>query len=1646
MESPILKQIAKFLQDKKKYKRWLAVFVCLAVVVGFATTAALKMRGKAMTHDERVLNCKLQVHQHAETCYDQEKNIICGYADYVVHKHNDDCYDPHNGNLVCALPEVEAHQHTDECYQEQQALACGLEESEGHQHTEECRTKEQGELTCQAEEHTHTEECQAEDGAFSCGKEEHTHADECYQWTETLTCGQEESEGHHHTEACNQVQKTLICQRPEIEVHTHGDECYQRVLITPEGEEIVQDPKDNTGVAQEVLAGTANKEVPEGRIEVRRSCGKLQAEEHTHTQENGCIEIREVLDGSDLRPVEEESAETPEAPADGTAETPADGNENQEGNPENGQTPMDGTEEEQTIVKTFEGDGFKVIAEYKKDANIPEEAELKAEQITAESDEAHYAEREAAFKENMKDENATMKALLKVGFYVNGEEVEPQTPVTLTVQLLGEDGLPEGTPMTIVHFADEGTKKLEGSKAENDTTSFEMESFSEIAIGYGEDDDTSGQFIEPQNKEKAPTEFYLKESFEQNKGEFKMVFTVKGNIPLPEGVTNLPTDEEGEDTVTGNESDTDSEEVGNADSETGNMPEEGGEGAEEESPEEVEESTVGTETGEDSLETDTTEDNQAVESESGTEETGSGEDLLDVEEDTEAASDSNSPESEGDNPEAGGETEEVANSDNEAGNNLPADSEENKTEPGADGNTTDDKGESSDADNTSSENGIEVNKLKFEVKELDEKSNKEIYKAIREHAKKKSSSGETFLVKAFDYSLSYMGQKLDLSECKVTAEITPTNKLNETAEGTVVDPSEKKEKDIEISITVSDILKGTEICDLATAKTSTTSEPKTIKIDLDSETTMFSTRADGMPNPHFTVQYYANLEKVAYNDNNLKEITSGTNTNELPVIDTTGGEAYLPKNGKGTENSPNGNSIRKLYVDTATGKLKTKSVLTKVYAERPYEYHKAPTINYIDALIANPSYELKEVWILKEGKSADSIKKDDWTIETYNENLHFTNRKLSEGITDGEKYIYIPDGATLRLVYDTTTNEKKLEAAFYDYDIGDGYIYSSESDAASQTNRKSTSTQGDGTWYMHTKQSGINSPGNYTGTGAKLAFGNGNSGSGLQYEDWNGNLLNKHNGTQKDNPAVTGSYKGLTFGLASALKDGKIVYASEVNAPKLFNEDGEVTGKTAYDQYPLVFDRVGDTHTLTSVEGTGATGLDSFNNPDSHDWVGNPKKHYHIWTNNFWPMDSVTSYGADGHDMKFGYYALRDNRKYVGQQGMHKNDSTVYEGGGPTGSFPQSDDDQDHNSYFGMHYKVEFDLVADYVGPLEYYFFGDDDMWVFLSNDDNKTGKLVCDIGGVHSSVGEYLNLWDYIDKEAEKIHRHTDECYENGVDNPPTCGYVDSKKFTLNFFYTERGESGSSCWMQFTLPSVSSLTPETTDEDFGHLRVDKDIRITLNDKDYTVEDFFKDLDPNSEQKGYFEKKEFTFRLTLQGPNGTTLKDDYAYVKYGKDGKPITGNEGGGILAWETIANGETFTLKDGQYIRIQYLPQGTTYTISEDKTGVVIQGVVYYGTDNSVIEKEKNTDEHGNPIITSTGQYREDGSGTWDSLNVSGTIPVNDTTLVNYTNKYRVYELPKTGGEGTILYTMAGVAAILLGAGFMYRKKFREGRVGGSS
>ena len=112
------------------------------------------------------------VHVHTESCYakdaegHQTNELICPYADFVLHKHDAGCYDS-NGNLICPIPENEGHKHTDACYTEQKVLVCTEPERpavEGHTHSEACYTlTNTGKLVCGQEErpadegHTHTD-------------------------------------------------------------------------------------------------------------------------------------------------------------------------------------------------------------------------------------------------------------------------------------------------------------------------------------------------------------------------------------------------------------------------------------------------------------------------------------------------------------------------------------------------------------------------------------------------------------------------------------------------------------------------------------------------------------------------------------------------------------------------------------------------------------------------------------------------------------------------------------------------------------------------------------------------------------------------------------------------------------------------------------------------------------------------------------------------------------------------------------------------------------------------------------------------------------------------------------------------------------------------------------------------------------------------------------------------------------------------------------------------------------------------------------------------------------------------------------------------------------------------------------------------
>lgn len=85
------------------------------------------------------------------------------------------------------------------------------------------------EVYCGKEEHlNHTieEGCYEEVQKLNCEQTEegHLHTENCYEQQQVLICDKEESEEHTHDESCYQIEKVLTCQQQEVHVHT--DDCY----------------------------------------------------------------------------------------------------------------------------------------------------------------------------------------------------------------------------------------------------------------------------------------------------------------------------------------------------------------------------------------------------------------------------------------------------------------------------------------------------------------------------------------------------------------------------------------------------------------------------------------------------------------------------------------------------------------------------------------------------------------------------------------------------------------------------------------------------------------------------------------------------------------------------------------------------------------------------------------------------------------------------------------------------------------------------------------------------------------------------------------------------------------------------------------------------------------------------------------------------------------------------------------------------------------------------------------------------------------------------------------------------------------------------------------------------------------------------
>lgn len=368
------------------------------------------------------------------------------------------------------------------------------------------------------------------------------------------------------------------------------------------------------------------------------------------------------------------------------------------------------------------------------------------------------------------------------------------------------------------------------------------------------------------------------------------------------------------------------------------------------------------------------------------------------------------------------------------------------------------------------------------------------------------------------------------------------------------------------------------------------------------------------------------------------------------------------------------------------------------------------------------------------------------------------------------------------IYYKPTEEEIKGYVGFHDYNV---------SIAASEANQDKYVTDKGWVGIVHpgitTYRVGINNWSLKTTTdriGVGIA---GSSNAGENYDsyvwydymkDYNRGSSTLKKGLVKDNLDKNGDLQ-FSYG-DPGLFDTKDIQTKETYWNGSKNETvNNYMAKKYLSDYMLGFKRKGDTYTLQSVYDKSGKPLKiySHNNklitPDfsvlqkTGTAYNNPNKG--VYSNLFWPMDTVSYGSVKTKDPLFG-------NNY---------------------GFPANDESTNvkHNWFFGMRYDFKF-TIGEYTGPMNYYFRGDDDFWLYID------GKLVKDveIGGIHSAIGRYVDLEKWLK--------------DNGLLEYDKDGNLTEKskntEHQMSVFFMERGGTGSCCYMRFTLPNVSSVpTPE---------------------------------------------------------------------------------------------------------------------------------------------------------------------------------------------------------------------------------------------
>lgn len=217
----------RFRENRHTLRRYTAFVLALAMITTLFVNWQLHGVGISMTAQYQ---CGEEEHTHTADCY--TKVLTCGYNE---------------GDLENA-DEVAAAAATSQPTVEAEPMPLSLEpqiEFVPHEHTEDCYTEVQT-LTCMEEEHVHGDDCfDPEDGSLICEKFEHTHDENCYTTEYELTCGLEEGElveqvvePTQSAELAAMAVAEPVALAPMVDTvepiyHHHTDACYEEVLTCP---------------------------------------------------------------------------------------------------------------------------------------------------------------------------------------------------------------------------------------------------------------------------------------------------------------------------------------------------------------------------------------------------------------------------------------------------------------------------------------------------------------------------------------------------------------------------------------------------------------------------------------------------------------------------------------------------------------------------------------------------------------------------------------------------------------------------------------------------------------------------------------------------------------------------------------------------------------------------------------------------------------------------------------------------------------------------------------------------------------------------------------------------------------------------------------------------------------------------------------------------------------------------------------------------------------------------------------------------------------------------------------------------------------------------------------------------------------------